>query len=195
MQPERPFAELMGCLRQGEPEAGREVFERYARRLVGLAAARLPGALRGKVDPEDIVQSVFRSFFQRQVEGRFQLESWDRLWSLLTVLAARKCGHRVREFLTDRRDVDRERPAAGDSTADSWQPVDPAPSPAEALVLQETLQELLARLTERERDVVLLRLEGWTVVEVADRLRCSERTVLRHLEAVRGRLAAQAEAE
>src|SRR5438045_1051278 len=60
MQAEPPFEELMGCLRQGDADAGREVFERYARRLVGLAASRLPGALRGKLDPEDIVQSVFR---------------------------------------------------------------------------------------------------------------------------------------
>jgi RNA polymerase sigma-70 factor (ECF subfamily) len=195
MGAERPFEELMGCLRLGDADAGREIFERYACRLVRLAAARLPGALRGKVDPEDIVQSVFRSFFRRQVEGRFQLKNWDRLWSLLTVLAARKCGHRLREFLTDRRDVARECPGPDDSNASTWQPADPAPSPAEALVLQETVQELLARLTEREKAVVLLRLEGWSVAEIAERLCCSERTVLRYLETVRGRLAAQAETE
>jgi RNA polymerase sigma-70 factor (ECF subfamily) len=197
MPAERPFEELMACLRQGDPQASREIFDRYARRLVGLAGAHLPAAVRRKLDPEDIVQSVFRSFFRRQGEGQFEFDSYDQLWSLLTVLAVRKCGHRIREFLTGRRNVCREQPplAPDDSTSNVWQPADPSPSPAEALLLHETVEELLAGLTERERSVVVMRLQGWTVVEVAEQLRCSERTVLRHLEAVRARLAALAESD
>jgi RNA polymerase sigma-70 factor (ECF subfamily) len=195
MPAERPFEELLSCLRRGDPEAARQLFQRYARRLTGLAA-RLPAAVRAKDGPEDVVQSVFRTFFRRQAESRFDLDGWDSLWQLLAAIKVNKCGHRVGRFLAARRDVRREQPApAGDSCGGAWQPADPAPGPAEALLLQETLQEVLDGLPERERPAVLLRLQGYAVAEIARELRCSERTVLRHLEAVRGRLAERAQAE
>src|SRR5262249_35987505 len=141
--------------------------------------------------------SVFRTFFRRQAEGRFRLDGWDGLWQLLAAITVNKCGHRVERFLAARRDVRREQPAPeGDSSGGGdWQPADPAPTPAEALLLAETMQEMLDTLTERERPAVLLRLQGFAVAEIADQLQCSERTVLRHLEAVRGRLTERAQAE
>ena len=63
------FAGLMRRLRSGEDAAAREVFERYTRQLVGLARRRLDERLAGKVDPEDVVQSAFKSFFVRQARG------------------------------------------------------------------------------------------------------------------------------
>jgi RNA polymerase sigma-70 factor (ECF subfamily) len=73
MPTEVPFKHLMAGLRRGDPEAAREIFDRYACRLVGLAADRLPRALQAKLDPEDVVQSVFRSFFRRQQAGSYQI--------------------------------------------------------------------------------------------------------------------------
>src|SRR5947209_3513948 len=80
MPDEVPFSQLMAALRRGDGQAARTVFERYARRLIGLAATRLPDNVRSKVDPEDVVQSAFRSFFQRQADGQFELDDWDGLW-------------------------------------------------------------------------------------------------------------------
>jgi RNA polymerase sigma-70 factor (ECF subfamily) len=64
-----PFHDLMARLRDGDPDAARAVFDRFARRLAALAAARLPAVLRSKLDPEDVVQSAFRTFFRRQAAG------------------------------------------------------------------------------------------------------------------------------
>src|SRR5205809_645070 len=61
MTDEVPFCQLMTALRLGDGQAARVVFERYARRLIGLAATRLPSSVRSKVDPEDVVQSAVRS--------------------------------------------------------------------------------------------------------------------------------------
>src|SRR5262245_35467145 len=108
MAADHPFAELMEGLRQRDEGAAEAVWERFARRLVALAATRLPNRLRARVDPEDVVQSVFKSFFARQAGARFTLENWDNLWTLLTVLTVRKCGHRVVHFQAARRDVRRE---------------------------------------------------------------------------------------
>jgi RNA polymerase sigma-70 factor (ECF subfamily) len=47
------FARLMARLRSGEDAAAREVFERFAGRLLALTRSRLNRLLARKVDPED----------------------------------------------------------------------------------------------------------------------------------------------
>ncbi|MBN9121330.1 MAG: RNA polymerase subunit sigma-24 [Planctomycetes bacterium] len=192
MPNDHPFHGLMDELRRGEPDAAREVFDRFARRLVGLAASRLPGFVRASTDPEDVAQSVLRTFFRRHGAGEFRPEHWDALWALLAVLTVRKCGHKVEHLLAARRDVRREVRPGGPSagSAPSWEPADRAPTPEEAVLLEETLDRVLAGLTERERPVVLLRLQGHEVAEIARQIPCSERTVHRVLAGVRDRLEA-----
>jgi RNA polymerase sigma-70 factor (ECF subfamily) len=194
MAEERPFEDLMARLRQGDERAAEAVWERFARRLTALAAARLPGLLRPKADAEDVVQSVFRSFFARQADGRLQADSWDGLWTLLTVLAVRKCGHRVKHFRAARRDVRREADVAGTgSTSSAWEATAPEPTPAEAVLLADTLEEVMRDLEPRHRRIVGLRLEGYTIEEVARQAGCTERSVHRVLEKARARLEALAD--
>jgi len=185
-----PFAELLANLRQGEPWATEAVWERFARRLVAFAAARLPDKLRAKTDPEDIVQSVFRSFFARQASDRFTLENWDSLWNLLTVLTVRKCGHRVRHYQAACRDVRREAVLGPETVISDTnsQAVDPEPDPIEAMLLADTLQDLLDGLKPDQRSIVQLRLEGLSIKEISRRMSCTERTVHRVLEKVRAHL-------
>src|SRR5262245_57347305 len=102
------FAQLMQRLRTGEDNAAREVFERYARRLIGLARGRFDQRLAHKVDPEDVVQSAYKSFFLRQRDGRLEVGSWDNLWSLLVLITLRKCADRVEYLRAERRDAARE---------------------------------------------------------------------------------------
>jgi hypothetical protein len=73
----------MADLAGGDPDAARAVVDRYARRLAAVAAARLPAVARSKVDPEDVAQSVFRTFFRRHKAGQFHPEHRDALWALL----------------------------------------------------------------------------------------------------------------
>ncbi len=96
MQPDPPFTELMRQLRAGDATAAERIFRGYARRLIGLARSRLSENVRAKTDPEDVVQSVFRSFFTRQADGQFELATWNDLWSLLATITLRKCGHKGR---------------------------------------------------------------------------------------------------
>ena len=51
------------------------------------------------------------------------------------------------------------------------------------------LEEALERLDPTLRQIALLTMEGWTQAEIAERLDCSRRTVIRKLELVRGSLA------
>src|SRR5205085_2583064 len=116
---------------------------------------------------EDVLQSVFRSFFSRQAEGQFELESWDSLWSMLVVLTVRKCGRRAGYFHAARRDVQRERapaPAGADSAA-GGEHMAADPTPAEAALLTETVEQLMGRLEGHERQILALRLQGYTIPE------------------------------
>ena len=76
------FRSVDASLRNGDEAASAEVFERFTGRLIALARSRLDQRLQGKVEPEDVLQSVSRSFFVRQRDGKFSLDGWDSLWSL-----------------------------------------------------------------------------------------------------------------
>jgi RNA polymerase sigma-70 factor (ECF subfamily) len=190
MSPDESFAELMARLRTGDEEAAARVFRRFTRRLTALAHNRLTAAMRQKVDPEDVLQSVYRSFFRRHAEGEFDLDGWDGLWGLLTRITLRKCGHQVQYFHAACRDVRRE--GAGGPTADAAEHdrecLAREPTPPEAAVLAETVEGLFRGLEGRDREIVSLALQGYTVAEINEQLGRPQRTVYRLLARVKERL-------
>ena len=130
MSEQDSFADLMGRLRAGDPGAAAAVFRRFSQRLIVLARARLESTVGAREEAEDVLQSVFRSFFVRQRQGQFELPDWDSLWTLLTVITVRKCGNRVEYFHAARRDVSRERPlAAATSSGGGWHALAREPTP------------------------------------------------------------------
>jgi RNA polymerase sigma-70 factor (ECF subfamily) len=184
------FDALMARLQAGDDEAAARVFHRFAGRLIALARSRLGGRVRQKVDPEDVAQSAFRSFFAGQADGQFALEDWDGLWGLLTLITLRKCHRQCERFTAGRRDVRREVsapcPAAGSGVA--WEALAREPTPADAAVMTELVDDLMGALDGRERHILELRLQGYAVPEIGAAVGRTERTVHRVLERVRKRL-------
>lgn len=174
------------------PAAGasaREVFDRFSHRLIALARTRLDRQTRQKLDPEDVVQSVFRSFFSRRDAGRVEVTGWDNLWSLLVVFTVRKCARKATALRAARRDVRREMPLAGDDALRDAPLIDREPTPDEVASLVETVESLLAGSNETEREIILLRLQGHGPREITRLLsNVSERKVHRVLAQVRRRL-------
>jgi RNA polymerase sigma-70 factor (ECF subfamily) len=187
MRPNPSFDDLMARLGAGDEAAAAEVFDRFAQRLRALARSRLDRLLRPKLDAEDVLQSVYRSFFRRTAEGQYELEGWDSLWGMLTVITLRKCGRRLRYFRSACRDVHREvvLPAGDEGRAEA---VGRDPTPSEAARLAETLEQVMRDLTERERSILALSLQGYTTAEISDQVGRTERTVQRVLQRVRRRL-------
>lgn len=184
-----PFDGLMTRLQRGEPTAANAVFHAYASRLMDLARSRLSPALAAKVDPEDVMQSVLRSFFVGHCEGQFTIHNWDALWAILVVITLRKCRRLWRHFKTKGRDVGAEVPPANDdSDLPSWEATDREPLPEEVAMLTELIDRLLRRLDPERRPILELRLQGCTVEEIAAQLQISERTVHRILAGVREHL-------
>jgi RNA polymerase sigma-70 factor (ECF subfamily) len=196
MPAEDSFADLMARLRAGDDDAAARVFRRFTHRLMALARARLGGRLRQKVDPEDVLQSVYKSFFLRHAEGQLEVAGWDSLWSLLALITARKCGRWAEHFRAGRRDLRAEVAVVGRADESGViEAFSADPSPAEAAMLSEVMEQLLRDLDERDRTILTLALQGSSAPEISEQLDRPARTVYRVLERIRRRLeAAQTDA-
>lgn len=172
----------------GEDHAVVEAYRRYAGRLVMLARHHLDARLRQKIDPDDVIQSVFRSFCWRMREGQF-VADWDGLWRLLVTITLRKCADQAEHYHAQRRDVRREVDAAA-STGDSFVATVSRrePSPEEGAMLAETITGLLRQLDAAQQEVVVLHLQGFSAVEISQQIGRAERTVRRILQRARKRL-------
>jgi RNA polymerase sigma-70 factor (ECF subfamily) len=184
------FAEWLTRLRAGDDAAARAVFERFAHRLISLARRQFHASLKYKVDPEDVVQSAYKSFFRGFDEGKFTVGNWDGLWGLLTLITVRKCADRVEYHRAECRDAILEAPVASDKQegVSGMEALSREPTPLEVAILSETVAQLLASLDEDERPIVELSLKGFTTQEISLQLDRPERSVRRLRERVRNRL-------
>lgn len=183
-----PVEDLLARLKAGDQDAGAEIVNRYMRRLIGLARKKLDGKVLRKIDPEDVVQSVFRSYFVRQMADEFKVADWDNLWSLLALITARKCANVRVRFARKGRNVHLEMDPSGDEDAPSWEALARDPTPDQAAVLTELVDGIMSRLPERDRQVVSLSLEGKDSAQIAETIGRAERTVRRTLDNFRHRL-------
>ena len=183
------FAEFLARLHSRDDTAAQELFGRFTHQLIALALRHIDGGLRRKVDPEDVVQSVYKSFFVRYGEGNLAVVNWNSLWGLLTLITVRKCAERAAYHRAECRDAAREVSQPQTEEAASWlEPFGREPTPLEAAVLSETIGQLFIGLDEQERPVLELSLQGYTTREISERLGRAERTVRLLREGVRHRL-------
>ena len=181
-------------LRAGDPAAAQQLWERYFRRLVGLARKKLQHAPRRAADEEDVALSAFASFCRGASRGQFpQLADRDNLWRLLVTLTARKAIHLQRDELRQKRGAGavqdegalrRAGTAEGQGGLDEL--VGAEPTPEFAVQVAEEVQRLLERLGDDElRSIALAKLEGCTNEEIASKLGCVRLTVQRKLRLIR----------
>ncbi len=183
------FADFLARLKRGDDAAARELFGRFTHQLLALALRHIDAGLRHKVDPEDVVQSAYKSFFLRYGAGNLDAVNWNSLWGLLTLITVRKCAERAAFHRAERRDAGREVAQQREEAAAPWlEPLGREPTPLEAALLSETVEQLLAGLDEEERPVLELSLQGYTTREISERLGRAERTVRLLREGVRHRL-------
>jgi RNA polymerase sigma factor (sigma-70 family) len=188
---------LIQLLRSADPAerelAAQLIWRRYFRDLLQLARNNLNRRIRRREDEEDVVLSMYKSFCLRQQRGEFDLTGRDALWNLLVTITLRKARNAAKRHLRDKRDIAREQTIADRDESESGQwaleQMDAAgPSPAEAAVLNEALERRLEMLADpRLREIALWRLEGYTNLEIAHRLDCTERSVERKMERIRSK--------
>jgi RNA polymerase sigma-70 factor (ECF subfamily) len=183
-------SELVARWQQGDQQAAAELFGRYAARLIGLARSHLSVKLAHRIDPEDVVQSAYRSFFVGAREGRYALRQGSDLWRLLVVMMLRKLHHQVRRNTALRRSAAREESLRPDGASDGLeaQILSREPTPIEAVSLVDEVEALMRRRDPLERRVLELRLQGYNLEEIANQTQHTQYTVRRILDAVKKHL-------
>jgi RNA polymerase sigma-70 factor, ECF subfamily len=176
---------LLRLFRSGDRDAALALYLRYSARVRNLARYQCPADLAARFDPEDIVQSVFRSFFVDARRGLYEAPSGGDLWRLLAVIALNKLRARCAFHRAARRDARQTR--GGDTLADLEDVLGaPADDPA---YFDVVVREALERLPLAHRQIIALRMEGHGVAEVAQKVGRSKRTVERLLQECRAHCA------
>jgi RNA polymerase sigma-70 factor (ECF subfamily) len=176
---------LLGHLRDGKPDAATQLYRRYAARLRALARSRFSAGLARRVDADDIIQSVFVTFFHKAQRGSYDVPAGEDLWKLLLVIAMNKIRARAAFHQAAKRDTRLTMDV--DFLAPS-QRIQPERDDFPFTFMQLCVQEAFEHLSPAHRRVMELRLEGYEVAEIARQTGRSKRTVERILKEARDQL-------
>lgn len=173
---------LLQLFRTGSEDAASELYGRYAERLDFLASRGLGSDMRSLVGSEDVVQSIFRTFFRRAAAGDYEVPEDTELWNLLVTISLNKLRAIGLHYRRQKRSVARTLHseseigdvAGGDDVA--YQ------------VLRMVIDELIESLPDSHQRIIHLHIEGWDVTGIASETQRSKRTVERVLQQFRNQL-------
>jgi RNA polymerase sigma-70 factor (ECF subfamily) len=182
-----PDQVLASYCRAGNEDAARQLFDKYMERLVALARRRISQRMASRVDPEDIVQSVFRTFFGRLRAGQFEIEDQDDLCKLLMRITVHKTLRQVAFHRAAKRNPALEKGQQDVADDRILEVLDSEPTPEATVAFVDQLEHFLARLRPEERQVLEMRLQGHSNEEIAAKLKIKhDRTIRRIVERIRG---------
>lgn len=176
---------LMRRFQAGEQDAATALYTRYAQRLQRLAERNTSSDLAPRFDAEDVVQSVFRTFFRRVQIGHYDLPAGEELWRLLLVISLNKIRTLAMYHRAQKRSV--VATVAPDSEAMAQVP-DVASQDIALHSLKTVVGELVETLPAAQQQIILRRIDGCQVEEIAAETGRSKRTVERVLQTFRQRL-------
>lgn len=185
--------DLLKRWKEGDEDAAAALFNRYVNQLCGLARNRLSDRMQRRVEPEDVVQSAYRSFFRHADEDRFTLCKSGDLWKLLAAITVNKLRGQVEFHTAQKRGVYAEESLAGTRSTMGLAPqvVASEPTPEAAAAVIEELKAVMADLAPLHRTILELALQNKEEPEIADAVQRSGRTVRRALAEIRGNLESQ----
>jgi RNA polymerase sigma-70 factor, ECF subfamily len=168
-------AALVVAARAGEGWAQEALYQRYARMVLGLSQR----ILAGRDDADDLAQDAFVFAFTRldTLQNPQAFQAW------LRSIVARTASKRLRrQRLLVRLGIRRNEPIDPDTVVSPDAPADVASE-------VRTVYGLLDRLPAEERvALVLRRVEGLELGEIAEQMKLSLATVKRRIAAAEGRL-------
>jgi len=133
-------------------------FDRLCRKI----ASKLNQRVAARLDPEDIAQSTFRSFWRRTSQGQYRFESDQKAWNLLVTIAVHKTINRMKRETAAKRDVRLERGLDVVLAQTDWD------AGIDAAV--EILDECEVQLSKDHARLLLLTLSGASSPSAADQL-------------------------
>lgn len=181
-------------LQNGNEDAATQLFEHCFPRLLRYARSRLPANLRRALDEEDVALSAFKSLCRGAQKGALDsVSNRDELWKLLLCITARKSMAHLRYETRQKRGGGKTRGEsifikAGAEPARTGidQVAGNATDPAILAEFEDRCQNLLDSLNDETlQTIALLRMEGYSIDEISERIGCAKRTVERRLSLIR----------
>lgn len=170
----RPSKRLVDNAAAGDPLALEQLFARCLPRLRRLIALKAGSALR-HAELDDLVQEAYLEAVRQFPDYTYQ--GPDSFFRWLATVAMNRLANLQRMAAAHKRDRRLERPLQGDGStlvSGGVQPADAGPGPrtlTAGMEAQARIDAALARLSVDDRDVILLaRIEGLSLQEIADRL-------------------------
>jgi RNA polymerase sigma-70 factor, ECF subfamily len=179
--------DLLGRFRAGDRDAALHLYYRYADRLFRIAIKNTSSELSTHFDPEDIVQSVFRTFFRRATSGQYEAPEGDELWKLLLVMALNKVRTRSAYHRASKRDIRKTQSLVEETNVSLDHNAEEAKR-----ILEMSVDEMIQKQPESHREIIRLRIDGMDVQAIANHQHRSKRTVERVLQSFRTQLMASA---
>jgi len=190
--------DLVAQYKAGSQSAAGELFDRYCEKLMRLARRRIGQRMVSRVDPEDVIQSAFRTFFVHVRNDEFKFDAEDDLFKLLVRLTVNKALRQIAYHRAAKRDPHREAGQGSDDTDILAGVMAHEPSPDIEVAVLDEFERFLSQLPDFERKVLELKLHGNTTTEIAEALGSYDRKirrVLERIEAVAQGRAAEEDAE
>lgn len=168
--------------RGGDETASEELYRRYIKRLKRAVIRRCSNQLRRWESTEDIIQSVFATFFRRITAGSCVIAEDETAWKSLRCIARDTIRAKASYYRAAKRDVLRTIDGG-----DAWHAFESRASDldCEPIDSESAVRELLERLPAGHRLAVRLLIDGFTMREVASRTFRTRRTLERILREAR----------
>lgn len=166
----------------GDSQSQTMLWNHYFDRVVRLARSRMYAIQASVYDEEDAAASALNSLFRGIRNNRFpDLHSRDNLWRLLILITHRKL------IAQRRRQAVRIGSAVQSEVSDGIaQIVCSEPTPEMVAEMMDETERLLRLLgDDRLRRIAVMRMDGLSTVEIAERLNSTSRTIQRKLERIR----------
>jgi DNA-directed RNA polymerase specialized sigma24 family protein len=181
-------------LKANDEGAAQRLYERYLRRLMRAARARLKPLPRGLADEEDVAHSAMFDLFNRVRQNGFpRLDDREDLWQVLIMLTQRRAADLKRRMCCQKRNG---RPMLGETAVGDCgsagcqdylieQLIERGPSPEFAAEFLDLCDRLLSIIDDPVlKQIVAWKIEGQTNAEIAARIGRTARTVERKLRLV-----------
>ncbi len=174
--PDYDFRLLMQRISEGSEEAAWELVEQHGEALRRAVRRALDRRLRTRFDSLDFVQQVWSSFFRTR-EHADRVTRPEELVALLVGITRNKVNMAVRRHLaTEKRDLNRERLIDREGTEDHQA------TPEDMAIARERWSKLMEGQPNHYRQIICMKLQGYSCPEIAQSLNLAETTVRRFLD-------------
>ena len=183
------FEQLMLEMADGSSDALERIIELYSSNILRSVRMSLPHAIRPKLDSMDAFQSLWLSILSKRTRLA-QFDSPERLVNYLAATARYKVLEKYRHFTKSQaHDIKRElrisdqihngefaeKPKLVKETVEDTT----HPHASDVAAAREAWQKILSNCDDRDKKVVMLRLQGETYDSIAKQLNVSKRTIRR----------------